>query len=261
MELWPFTVVEGENGRPKMQYTVNNVQTLLYPEQVSALVLANLKCCAEIKCLKIVKNAVVTVPAYFNDSQKQATKDACKIAGLECKRIITEPTAAAIAYGFDKAGEEQKLCLVFDFGGGTLDISILNIYRRKIEVKVVNGDTHLGGEDIDNILMNHCINHIKEEYGVDLIDDKRAKARIRKCCKEAKHALTDADEASLVQDSISNDVDLNYDLSRAEFNELCAPLFERCMTTLEKAIEDSEFTKNEIDEIILVGGSTRIPKI
>ena len=215
-----------------MAYTVNDEQKLLYPEQVSAKVLENLKLCAEQKCLRKVKNVVVTVPAYFNDIQKQATKDACQIAGLECKRILNEPTAAAIAYGFDKAGDAEKLCLVFDFGGGTLDISILSIFRRKIEVKVVNGDTHLGGEDIDNILMNHCIDNIKNEHGVDLINDQRAKARIRKCCKEAKHALTDADQIDLVIDSISKDVDFDYNLSLAVFNELCAPIFEKCMLPL-----------------------------
>ena len=161
----------------------------MYPEEISAKILEKMKQCAEAKAERRIKNAIVTVPAYFNDSQKQATKDACKMAGLNCKRIINEPTAAAIAYGIDKASDDEKLCVVFDFGGGTLDISVLKIHRLKITVLAVNGNTHLGGQDIDNILMNHCLEHIQEEHDADLSNDSRAKALIRNACKEAKHYL------------------------------------------------------------------------
>ena len=157
--LWPFKVVEGPNKRPMLEVTKKDgIKQKLYPEQISAKVLEKMKYFAEKNINGVVKNAVVTVPAYFNDSQKQATKDACYMAGLVCKQIVNEPTAAAIAYGFEKShGDTEKLCVVFDFGGGTLDISVLSIQQQRIIVKAVNGNTHLGGQDIDNCLMNYCI--------------------------------------------------------------------------------------------------------
>ena len=239
----------------------NGIRKELYPEQISGKVLEKLKEFASKKVGREVKNAVITVPAYFNDNQKQATKDAAYLGGLEVKKLISEPTAAAMAYGVDKAGDARKMCLVFDFGGGTLDITILTIFQRQIEVKTTTGDTNLGGEDIDNSFMQYLLDEFKNETNIDLTSDEKAKARLRKAAKEAKHELTAAEETDICIDGLSNDTDFEITVTRETFNEICMPIFTKAVECAEKGVRDAHLTKEEIDEIIMVGGSTRIVKV
>ena len=220
-----------------------------------------MKECASKKLGREVKNAVITVPAYFNDNQKQATKDAAYLAGLNVLKLISEPTAAAIAFGIDKAGDVRKMCLVFDFGGGTLDITILSVYQRKIGVVTTTGDTNLGGEDIDNAFMEYLLEEFKSENGVDLSGDERAKARLRKASKAAKHDLTAAEEADINIEGLSGEHDFEITVTREKFNEICLPVFTRCIECVEKGLRDASLSVDQIDEIIMVGGSTRIVQI
>ena len=197
----------------------------MHAEEISAKVLEKMKLFAEARIGKKVKNAVVTVPAYFNNSQKQATLDACKIAGLDCKRMVNEPTAAAIAYGLEKKTQEEKQILVFDLGGGTLDVSILRIEEEAIEVLSTRGDTHLGGQDIDDILVKHCMQDFKTKFNVDLKNNKRAISRLLNQVRRAKHQLSSAHSSTIEAESLAEDKDYALSLSRALFEQLCQPVF------------------------------------
>ncbi|KAK4336687.1 hypothetical protein RND71_044113 [Anisodus tanguticus] len=210
---------------------------------------------------KTVNNAVITVPAYFNDSQRQATKDAGTIAGLNVMRIINEPTAAAIAYGLDKKGKGEKNVLIFDLGGGTFDVSILTIDDGIFEVKSTAGDTHLGGEDFDNRLVNHFVEEFKRKFKKDLSQNKRALRRLRTACERAKRTLSSSSQASIEIDSLYEGLDFYSNITRARFEELCADLFRSTLEPVEKALRDAKMDKGQVGEIVLVGGSTRIPKI
>ncbi|XP_015596244.1 heat shock 70 kDa protein cognate 4 [Cephus cinctus] len=260
MKHWPFTVIN-EGGKPKIQVTYKGEVKTFYPEEVSSMVLIKMKETAEGYLGKTVTNAVITVPAYFNDSQRQATKDAGAIAGLNVLRIINEPTAAAIAYGLDKKAAGEKNVLIFDLGGGTFDVSILTIEDGIFEVKSTAGDTHLGGEDFDNRMVNHFIQEFKRKYKKDMSDNKRAVRRLRTACERAKRTLSSSTQASIEIDSLYEGIDFYTSITRARFEELCADLFRSTLEPVEKALRDAKMDKSQVHSIVLVGGSTRIPKI
>jgi L1 cell adhesion molecule like protein len=203
----------------------------------------------------------VTVPAYFNDSQRQATKDAGTIAGLNVKRIINEPTAAAIAYGLDKKDQNERNVLIFDLGGGTFDVSLLTIDDGIFEVKATNGHTHLGGEDFDNVLVDYCMTQFKKQTGIDIKDNARAMRRLRTQCEKTKRILSSAHISEVYCDTLAEGEDFSVSISRALFEELCLPLFRKCMPPVEQALKDAGLGKSQVHDIVLVGGSTRVPKI
>merc|ERR550537_1371103 len=229
-------------------------------EQVSAMVLGKMKDTAETYLGTKVTNAVVTVPAYFNDGQRQATKDAGTIAGLNVVRILNEPTAAAIAYGLDK-GEGEKKVLVFDLGGGTFDVSLLSIDNGFFEVEATSGDTHLGGEDFDNRIVQHFLKVLKKKHSKDISKNYHALARLRKAAEAAKRRLSSQPEARLEVEGIVDDVDFSERLTRAKFEELNQELFKGTLEPVKAVLEDAKLEKDEIDEVVLVGGSSRIPKV
>ena len=257
---WPFKVID-DCGKPKIQATYQGENKTFHPEEISSMVLTKMKETAEAYLGEKVTNAVITVPAYFNDSQRQATKDAGNIAGLNVLRIINEPTAAAIAYGLDKGSITEKNVLIFDLGGGTFDVSILSIDNGVFEVKSTGGDTHLGGEDFDNRLVDHFVKEFKRKYNKDISSSKRALRRLRTACERAKRTLSSATQANIEVDSLFEGIDYYTSLTRARFEEINADLFRKTLAPVEKALMDAKLDKGEIDEIVLVGGSTRIPKI
>merc|ERR1712033_65622 len=262
MKHWPFTVVD-EGSRPKLEVEYKNETKRFTPEEVSSMVLTKMKETAEAYLGTEVKDAVVTVPAYFNDSQRQATKDAGVIAGLNIMRIINEPTAAAIAYGLDKkkTGDKESNVLIFDLGGGTFDVSILSIEGGIFEVKATAGDTHLGGEDFDNRMVDHFVNEFKRKHKKDITGNKRALRRLRTACERAKRTLSASAQASIEIDSLFEGIDFYTSITRARFEELCSDLFKGTLDPVEKAMRDAKIDKSSIHDIVLVGGSTRIPKI
>nr|QAT18639.1 allergen Der p 28 [Dermatophagoides pteronyssinus] len=260
MKHWPFKVVS-ESGKPKIEVEFKGEQKRFWPEEVSAMVLTKMKETAEAYLGQKVTDAVITVPAYFNDSQRQATKDAGVIAGLNVLRIINEPTAAAIAYGLDKKGGGEKNVLIFDLGGGTFDVSVLTIDNGIFEVKSTAGDTHLGGEDFDNRLVNHFVQEFKRKFGKDIMSNKRALRRLRTACERAKRTLSSSTQTTIEIDSLHEGTDFYSTITRARFEELCSDLFRSTLEPVEKALRDAKLDKSKIDEIVLVGGSTRIPKI
>lgn len=260
MKLWPFEV-RNENSKPKIEVEFKAEKKTFFPEEISSMVLTKMKETAEAYLGKAVTNAVITVPAYFNDSQRQATKDAGAIAGLNVMRIINEPTAAAIAYGLDKKGGKEKNVLIFDLGGGTFDVSILSIDDGVFEVKSTAGDTHLGGEDFDNRMVNHFVQEFKRKHKKDITNNKRAVRRLRTACERAKRTLSSSTQASIEIDSLFEGIDFYSNITRARFEELCADLFRSTLDPVEKALCDAKIDKGNINEIVLVGGSTRIPKI
>ena len=259
LKHFSFNVEGDTSGKPIIKVHKGKEEKNLHPEEVSSMVLSKMKEVAEEYIGEEVKDAVITVPAYFNDSQRNATKDAGVIAGLNVLRIINEPTAAAIAYGLDKKGE--KNVLIYDLGGGTFDVSLLNIDDGIFEVKATGGNTHLGGEDFDNCLLEHCKNEFKRKYRQDLSDNKKSIRRLKTACERAKRTLSSAAQTNIELDSLYNGNDYCTTISRAKFENMCESLFRSTLDTVEKVLRDSQISKNEVDEIVLVGGSTRIPKV
>jgi len=261
MKHWPFTVVDADT-KPKLQVEYKNETKTFTPEEISSMVLTKMKETAEAYLGQDVKDAVVTVPAYFNDSQRQATKDAGVISGLNVLRIINEPTAAAIAYGLDKKkGAAECNVLIFDLGGGTFDVSILTIEEGIFEVKSTAGDTHLGGEDFDNRMVDHFVNEFKRKHKKDIKGNKRALRRLRTACERAKRTLSASAQANIEIDSLFEGIDFYTSITRARFEELCSDLFKGTLEPVEKAMRDAKMDKSSVNDIVLVGGSTRIPKI
>jgi L1 cell adhesion molecule like protein len=261
IKLWPFKVEAGPGDKPQIVVQYKGETKKFQAEEISSMVLLKMKQTAEAFLGKTIKDAVVTVPAYFNDSQRQATKDAGVITGLEVKRIINEPTAAAIAYGLDKKTGGEKNVLIFDLGGGTFDVSILAMDDGIFEVKATNGDTHLGGEDFDNRLVAYCMEDFKKKTGLDIKDNARAVRRLRTQCEKAKHILSSGHQTEIYCETLFQGEDYQCNISRAKFEELCMDLFRKCMAPVEAVLKDSELSKGKVDEVVLVGGSTRIPKI
>jgi len=257
----PFKVISGVNDTPLIQAEYNGELKEFRAEEISSMVLGYLKKYAEDYLGHPVTDAVVTVPAYFNDSQRQSTKDAGKIAGLNVLRIINEPTAAAIAYGLNKITETEKNVLIFDLGGGTFDVSILTIDDGVFEVKATSGDTHLGGEDFDNILVNNFVTEFSHKNGKNIRKNNKALKRLRVACEKAKRELSSGTNASIEIDALYDGEDFYTTLSRVRFESLCDDLFKKCLEPVKRVLEDSGFSKEQIHEVVLVGGSTRIPKI
>ena len=253
----PFEVKEGKNHMPVV--CVQNKE--FTPQEISAFILEKMKSIAESYLGKEVKNAVITVPAYFNDAQRQATKDAGVICGLNVLRMINEPTAAAIAYGLDKKHESEKNIIIYDVGGGTLDVTLLSLDEGIFEVKATSGDTHLGGEDFDTNLMIYFMDDFKRKHRKDLTQSKKATAKLKKECERLKRALSSASQAHMEIDSLMDGIDYNTTLTRAKFEQLNLSLFHKCLDCVENVLQDSKISKSEIDDIVLVGGTTRIPKM
>merc|ERR1712038_644175 len=258
-KLVPYGIVS-DNNKPVVSVTVGGNTSKYAPEEVSAMILGKMKTTAETFLGKEINDAVVTVPAYFNDAQRQATKDAGTISGMKVQRIINEPTAAAIAYGMDKTGDEANV-LVFDLGGGTFDVTLLTIEGGVFEVLATNGDTHLGGEDFDQRVMQFFIKMMKKKSNVDISGDKRALQKLRKEVERVKRALSSQQQARLEIEDLADGFDLSETLTRARFEELNNDLFKKTLGPVSKVMEDAGVSKGEVDEIVLVGGSTRIPKV
>ena len=263
MKLWPFKEVKDEkSSRPQIVITYQKQEKKFFAEEISAMVLQKLKQTATDFLGKEVKDAIVTVPAYFNDSQRQATKDAGTISGLNVLRIINEPTAAAIAYGLDKqANKKEENVLIFDLGGGTFDVSLLSLEDGLFEVKATNGNTHLGGEDFDNRMVEYCADEFRKKTGINIKKNAKALRRVRASCEKAKRALSAATQATVDIDALMDGEDLNIVITRSKFEDLCMDLFKKCIKPLENVLKDGKMSKSQIDEVVLVGGSTRIPKI
>lgn len=258
---WPFTVIN-DSGKPKIEVEFKGETKRFAPEEISSMVLTKMREIAEVYLGGQITDAVITVPAYFNDSQRQATKDAGSIAGLNVLRIINEPTAAALAYGLDKSLKGEKNVLIFDLGGGTFDVSILSIDEGSLfEVKSTAGDTHLGGEDFDNRMVNHFTEEFKRKYKKDLKGNARALRRLRTACERAKRTLSSSTEASLEIDALHDGVDFYAKITRARFEEMNMDLFRSTLEPVERALTDAKIDKGSIHEVVLVGGSTRIPKV
>jgi len=260
MKHFPFKIID-KGGKPIIQVEFKGEEKVFTPEEISSMVLTKMRETAESYLGGTVNNAVITVPAYFNDSQRQATKDAGLIAGLNVLRIINEPTAAAIAYGLDKKAEGERNVLIFDLGGGTFDVSLLTIEEGIFEVKATAGDTHLGGEDFDNRLVNHFVQEFKRKHKKDLTSNARALRRLRTACERAKRTLSSSAQTSIEIDSLFEGIDFYTSITRARFEELCQDLFRSTMDPVERVLRDSKIDKASVHEIVLVGGSTRIPKI
>ena len=261
IKQWPFKVVEKEDGKPFIQVSYKDEMKEFRPEELSAMILVKMKETAEGFLNEKVKKAVITVPAYFNDAQRQATKDAGVIAGLEVLRIINEPTAAAIAYGLDNIKSGEQTVLIFDLGGGTFDVSLLTIDDGIFEVKATAGDTHLGGEDFDSRIVQHFISEFKRKHKKDISINPRCLRRLRTACEKAKRTLSSTAQASIEIDSLFDGIDFVSSLTRAKFEELNQDLFAKCMDPVEKVLKDAQVSKGNVNQIVLVGGSSRIPKI
>jgi len=263
IKLWPFKVKSGPAEKPMIVVEFKGEEKEFAAEEISSMVLIKMKEIAEAFLGRVVKNAVVTVPAYFNDSQRQATKDAGVIAGLNVMRIINEPTAAAIAYGLDKKSNSagEKNVLIFDLGGGTFDVSLLTIEEGIFEVKSTAGDTHLGGEDFDNRMVDHFVQEFKRKFKKDITGNPRALRRLRTACERAKRTLSSTAQTSIEIDSLFEGIDFYSSITRARFEELNMDLFRKCMEPVEKVLRDAKMDKGTVHDVVLVGGSTRIPKV
>merc|ERR1711966_394785 len=261
IKLWPFKVISGSGDKPMIVVDFMGEEKKFHPEEVSSMILTKMKETAEAYLGTKVNDAVVTVPAYFNDSQRQATKDAGQICGLNVLRIINEPTAAAIAYGLDKKGCGEQNVLIYDMGGGTFDVSLLTIEDGIFEVKATAGDTHLGGEDFDNRLVNHFVQEFKRKNKKDVTTNPRAMRRLRTACERAKRTLSASAQTGVEIDSLFEGIDFFSNITRARFEELCSDLFRGTLDPVEKVLRDAKMDKRSIHEVVLVGGSTRIPKV
>ena len=262
MTHWPFTVKAGAGDKPQIEVDFKGERATFQPEEISAMVLTKLKQTAEMYLGGEVKDAVITVPAYFNDSQRQATKDAGIIAGLNVLRIINEPTAAALAYGLDKKKSGEQNVIIFDCGGGTHDVSLITIDEGVFEVKATAGDTHLGGEDFDSSMVDWCVQEFeRKNRGVTVKDNARALRRLRTACERAKRTLSTSTQASIEIDALADGNDFNTVITRAKFESLCDAAFRRTIAPLDQVLRDAKMSKDQIHEIVMVGGSTRIPKI
>ncbi len=263
LKHYPFVVQDDGKGRPQIEIEFKGEKKQFYPEEISAMVLQKMRAIAESYLGTTVSDAVVTVPAYFNDAQRQATKDAGLIAGLNIRRIINEPTAAALAYGLDKVGTggKEKRVLIFDLGGGTFDVSVLTIDDGVFEVKATAGDTHLGGEDFDAILTDWVVDEFKKKNKVSVADNQRALRRIRTAVEKAKRTLSTSTQANIEVDALADGIDFSTTLTRAKFEQLCDHLFKKCIKPVEQVMKDSKYAKDDISDIVLVGGSSRIPRV
>ena len=260
-KLWTFDVIDDGNNKPKVEVDYKCERKSFYAEEISSMVLTKMRDIAATYVGEEVKDVVITVPAYFGDAQRQATKDAGVIAGLNVLRIINEPTAAAIAYGMDKKSAKERHVVIFDCGGGTHDVTLLSIEDGIFEVKATAGDDHLGGEDFDNILVEFFAKEFKRKTKKDMSGNPRALRRLRTACERAKRNLSSSATSSIEIDSLFDGEDFMTSVTRARFEEMCASLFKRTMEPVDKVLQDAKMSKGDIDEIILVGGSTRIPKI
>jgi len=262
MKHWPFRVVKGKDDKPMIEVQYQGKTKQFHPEEISAMVLQKMKETAEAHLGKKVTDAVITVPAYFNDSQRQATKDAGAICGLNVLRIINEPTAAALAYGLDSKEKGAKIVLVYDMGGGTFDVSLLEIEDGVFEVKATAGDTHLGGEDFTNRLLEYCLQEFtRKNKGKDARKNQRALRRLQAECDVAKRTLSSSARAVIEVDSLLDGIDFTCEITRAKFEELNQDLFKKSMQSVEKVLTDAGISKNGVDEVVLIGGSTRIPQV
>jgi L1 cell adhesion molecule like protein len=262
MKLWPFKVQADDNNKPIIEVDYQGDKKRFHAEEISAMVLTKMKDTAEAYLGHAVKKAVITVPAYFDDAQRQATKDAGAIAGLEVLRIVSEPTAAAIAYGLDKKNDgKERNIIIFDMGGGTHDVSLLQLDGGLFEVKATAGNSHLGGEDIDNRILDHVIQDFKRKHKKDISDNARAVKRVKTAAERAKRVLSSSTSTTIELDSLYEGIDYQMTLTRARFEELCMDLFRQAMDPVEQVLRDAKMSKGEIDEVVLVGGTTRIPKV
>ncbi|KAI4346720.1 hypothetical protein L6164_007592 [Bauhinia variegata] len=263
IKLWPFKVIAGDDDKPKIVIDYKYEEKQFSAEEISSLVLTKMRRIAEDYLGSTVKNAVITVPAYFNDSQRQATKDAGVIAGLNVMRIINEPTAAAIAYGLHRRSktDRERNVFIFDLGGGTFDVSLLTIKEDVFEVKATAGDTHLGGEDFDDRMVNHFVREFKRKNNNDISESPRALRRLRTACERAKRILSSTAETTIEVDSLYEDIDFSSTITRARFEDLNMDLFRKCLETMKTCLSDAKIDKNNVHDVVLVGGSTRIPKV
>ncbi|KAF7147609.1 hypothetical protein RHSIM_Rhsim03G0170400 [Rhododendron simsii] len=262
-KLWPFKVTPGQDDKPMIGVTYKYEEKQFSAEEISSMVLVKMREIAEDYLGTTIKNAVITVPAYFNNSQRQATKDAGAIAGLHVMRIINEPTAAAIAYGLDNktSSTGEKKVLIFDLGGGTFDVSVLTMEEGKFEVKATGGDTHLGGEDFDDRMVNHFVQEFKKKHKKDISGNPRALRRLRTSCERAKRTLSSTAQTTIEIDALYEGIDFFSRVTRARFEELNIDLFRKCMEPVEECLKDAKIDKSDVNEVVLVGGSTRIPKV
>lgn len=261
MRTWPFKVVDDGKNRPQVEVEINGEMKRMYPEELSAMVLGKLKAMAEAYLGEEVKDAVVTVPAYFNDAQRQATKDAGRIAGLNVMRLLAEPTAACIAYGLNEKGKGERKVIIFDLGGGTFDVSLLTVEDGVFEVLATSGDTHLGGQDVDTRIVEWAMEEFKRKTKIDIRSNSKAMARLRLVAERVKKTLSTANQATLEVDSLAEGNDLVLTLSRAKFESLCEDLFRKCMGPVEQVLKDAKLGKGDVHDVVLVGGSSRIPRV
>jgi len=261
MKTWPFKVVDDGRNRPQIEVDVKGEAKRFYAEEIAAMVLGKLKAMAESYLGQEVKDAVVTVPAYFNDAQRQATKDAGRIAGLNVMRLLAEPTSACIAYGLNETKKGERKVVIFDLGGGTFDVSLLRVEDGIFEVAATSGDTHLGGQDFDNRIVEWAIEEFKRKSKIDVRGNAKALARLRLAAERAKKSLSTTSQAALEVDSLADGQDFQATLTRAKFESLCDDLFRKCMGPVEQVLKDSKFAKSDINDVVLVGGSSRIPRV
>lgn len=258
---WSFEVVSGANGKPKIKVELKGKTVMFTPEQISAMVLEKLKKIAEEYLGKAVKHAVISVPAYFNEAQRQATMDAARIAGLNVLRIIKEPAAAAFAYGFEEKKEAERRVLIFDLGGGTFDVSILSVQGSAFKVKGYGGISHLGGEDFNNNLIEHFTQEFERKHGQSLQNNPSARVRLRMACEKLKRTLTSTTNAKISLDNLLIGKNFTSTITRAKFESLNSELFRMAINEVDNALKAANLTKDDIEDVVLVGGSTRIPKI
>jgi L1 cell adhesion molecule like protein len=264
MKLWPFKVISGPGGRPRIVVQCRGEEKYFAAEEISSMVLFKMRETAETYLGKKVKNAIITVPVYFNDSQRQATIDAGAIAGLNVMRILNEPSAAAIAYGLGRMMQdtgEVKTVLIFDFGGGTLDISVIDIDNEFFTVKATSGDTHLGGEDLNNRMVEHFVQDFLKKHKIDIGNNTRALMRLKTACERAKRMLSSTAQTKFEMDSLQDGIDYYGGITRARFEELNMDIFRKCIEHVEKCLNDAKMDKSQIHDVVLVGGSSRIPKV